>query len=475
VTISVVSADSIPQDAAVAVLVTTDLEVSSVGGQLADDGFEGKPGELCVVHGDGRSGLAVGLGPRSDITTHTLRNAVGTLARGAGRFSSIAIEIPNWLLESLNVDEAVEAITEGLILGAYEYTAFRSSPSRRLLERVYIVSTNYSDVSAAIQRADVIARATCLSRDLVNEPGGSLTPERFAEIATEQGEVYGFGVTVWTETTMRDERLGGVLGVNRGSALPPRFVELSYDPGEAEPLIALCGKGVTFDSGGLSLKNTEGMVSMKGDMAGAAAVLGAFTALAVLRPKVRVLGFIPLTDNMPGPDATRVGDVLTIRNGKTVEVLNTDAEGRLILADALSLASERTPDAILDLATLTGACMIALGNEIAGVMGNNDDLIDRVQRAATTSGEPVWPLPLPEKLRKGLDSNIADLRNVAESRYGGALTAALFLREFVGDGIPWVHLDMAGPANAREDDGEVAKGGTGFGVRLLVRLLLNWD
>ncbi len=393
------------------------------------------------------------------------------MSRAAGHFSSIAIEVPTWLVEALRPGEAVEAITEGLILGAYEYTAFKSSASTRRLQQAFIVSVAQSEVVPAIQRGGVVAAATCLARDLVNEPGGSLTPQRFADLAVEQGRTHGFGVTVWDEQAMRTEGLGGVLGVNRGSALPPRFVELSYDAGDDAPLVALCGKGVTFDSGGLSLKNTEGMLSMKGDMAGAAVVLATFTALASLHPKASVVGFLPLTDNMPGPDATRVGDVLTIRNGKTVEVLNTDAEGRLILADALSVASERSPAAIIDLATLTGACMVALGDGIAGLMGNDEALIDRVRAAATTTGEPVWPLPLPEKLRKRLDSDVADLRNVAETRYGGALLAALFLREFVGDGIPWVHLDIAGPANANDDDGDVAKGGTGFGVRLLLRFL----
>jgi leucyl aminopeptidase len=477
---SVLLEQSVPENAALGVFVSAELDASSNFDveQLAEEGFEARSGEVSFIHAGGRSGLAVGLGRRSEISTKNLRHAVGALIRGAGRFSSIAIQIPSWLPESLHRDEAVEVITEGLILGAYEYLAFKSVPSRRRLQRAYIVSTRDNEVILAIDRGRAVAAATCFARDLVNEPGGSLTPQRFGEIAAEQGVLGGFGATVWTEPTIRDQRLGGVLGVSRGSSLPPRFVELSYDPGVEEgetELVALCGKGVTFDSGGLSLKTTEGMISMKGDMAGAAVVLAAFSAMAVLRPKVRVRGFIPLTDNMVGPDATRVGDVLTIRNGKTVEVLNTDAEGRLILADALSLASERQPTAIIDLATLTGACMTALGEKIAGVMGNNIELVDRVRKAAETAGEPVWHLPLPEELRKKLDSDVADLRNVADNRFGGALVAGLFLSEFVGEGIPWVHLDIAGPAYARDDDGEVTKGGTGFGVRLLLQLLVDWN
>jgi leucyl aminopeptidase len=217
------------------------------------------------------------------------------------------------------------------------------------------------------------------------------------------------------------------------------------------------------------------MIGMKGDMGGAGAVLGAFRAIAALGSKVRVVGFLPITDNMPGGDATRVGDVLTIRNGKTVEVLNTDAEGRLILADGLSLASEEAPDAIVDLATLTGACMVALGDRTAGLMGNHDGWIDQVEQAAASAGEPVWPLPLPQHLRRKLDSDVADLKNVTDTRYGGALAAGLFLQEFVGDGIPWVHLDIAGPASSSVVDGELVKGGTGFGVRTLVELLSSYS
>jgi leucyl aminopeptidase len=468
--LSVVAAQSIPADAAVVVLATADLDVSA---PFPTEGFEGKRGEVCLFGVDGRSGLAVGVGLRSEVSRDVLRHAAGAAARAAGPFSSIAIEPPPWLLESVDGD-GIEAITEGLILGAYEYTAFRSSPSRRRLEKAFIVASDSRSIEPAIKRAGIIAHATCFARDLVNEPGGSLTPQRFADIAAEQGARCGFRTTVWDEQTIRENRLGGVLGVNRGSSLPPRFVELSLDAGEDVDVIALCGKGVTFDSGGLSLKSTENMVSMKGDMAGAAAVLGAFMALAELGSSVGVLGFLPLTDNMPGPDATRVGDVLTIRNGKTVEVLNTDAEGRLILADALSVASEHQPAAIIDLATLTGACPVALGDSIAGLMGNDRVLMEKVEAAGEASGEPVWRLPLPEKMRKRLDSNVADLRNVTESRAGGALAAALFLREFVADGIPWAHLDIAGPANAGADDGELVKGGTGFGVRLLLDLLLNW-
>ena len=274
---------------------------------------------------------------------------------------------------------------------------------------------------------------------------------------------------------IEDEKLGGLLGVNRGSIEEPRFVKLTWDPpGKVRGTVALVGKGITFDSGGLSLKPTDSMIGMKGDMAGAAAVLATFTALDAVQPPVRVRGYLPLTDNMPGGDATRVGDVLRIRNGTTVEVLNTDAEGRLVLADALALATEDEPDAIVDLATLTGACMVALGTKIAGLMGNHEGFLDQVQAAADAEGEPVWPLPLPADMRAELDSEVADIKNISGKRWGGASIAGVFLQEFVGDGIPWAHLDIAGPADSAEDDGLTRKGGTGFGVRTLLHLLSSF-
>ena len=247
---------------------------------------------------------------------------------------------------------------------------------------------------------------------------------------------------------------------------------MTYTPEAPIASVALVGKGITFDSGGLSIKPAEGMMTMKCDMGGAAAVIAAMCALPALGVDVKVTSYTPMTDNMLGGDAQRPGDVIRSRNGTTIEVLNTDAEGRLILADALALASEDQPDAIVDLATLTGACMIALGDRIAGVMGNDDDLVDQLCDAGDNSGERFWPLPLPPEYRKLIDSSVADVKNIG-SRLGGALTAGLFLQEFVGEGIPWAHLDIAGPAFSDEVDAEIGKGGTGFGVRTLIEWLSN--
>ena len=251
---------------------------------------------------------------------------------------------------------------------------------------------------------------------------------------------------------------------------------MTYRPkGKAKATLALVGKGITFDSGGLSIKPWQGMSEMKTDMGGAAAVIGAMSALSSLAPKIRVKGYLPMTDNMLGGDATRPGDVLKIRNGKTIEVINTDAEGRLILADALSLASEANPDAIVDLATLTGACVVALGSDIAGLMGKNDAFLNQVEKAAKDAGEKVWQLPLPDEYKDLYKSPIADMKNISAGGYGGALTAGLILSEFVPEGIPWAHLDIAGPARADKDNAESVEGGTGFGVRTLIKLIQSFE
>jgi leucyl aminopeptidase len=280
------------------------------------------------------------------------------------------------------------------------------------------------------------------------------------------------GVRVVDAGAARAGGLGGLMGVAAGSAEPPCLVELLYEPADRHrttPTIAFVGKGITFDSGGLSLKTAAGMTSMKTDMSGAAAVIASMCAIASLGAPVRVLGLCPLTENMPGGTAIKPGDVLRIRNGKTVEVLNTDAEGRLVLADALSLAVEAGVDAIVDLATLTGAVSTALGRSVAGVMGSDMGWTDEVRLAAARAGEAVWPLPLPEDYRHDIDSDVADLRNTGGSNPAGTLIAGLFLQEFTG-GLPWAHLDIAGTARSDSDDGYVSRGGTGFGVRTLVEL-----
>lgn len=443
---------------------------------LAAHGFEAKLGDVrALPDGDGRTLFVVGLGDAGKVDADALRHASGALARAAQRAPSIAVDLLGHLADGVPAARAAQAIVEGLMLGGYQYGVFKSEHTPSALQRIVVVGGGGQRVQAALDRGVAISEAVTWVRDLVNEPGGSLTPTKLAQQAAKVGEASGFEVTVWDEKEIRKEKLGGLLGVNRGSSQAPRFLHLRYEPEGAKATIALVGKGITFDSGGLSLKPSDGMIGMKGDMGGAGAVLGAFRAIAAVGAKVQVLGFLPLTDNMTGGDATRVGDVLTIRNGKTVEVLNTDAEGRLVLADALSLATEASPDAIVDLATLTGACMVALGDRTAGLMGNHQGWIDQVRGAADAVGEPVWPLPMPAYLRGKLDSSIADMKNITQDRYGGALAAGVFLQEFVGDGVPWAHIDIAGPADASDVDGEIVKGGTGFGVRTLVELVSSFS
>ncbi len=320
-----------------------------------------------------------------------------------------------------------------------------------------------------------------MARDLVNEPPSSLTPERLADriVARFAGEA-SLAVEVWDEDRIAEERLGGLLGVARGSAQPPRLVKVTYrppDPLELDghvPHLGLVGKGITFDSGGLSLKTASGMETMKTDMGGAAAVLAAIDAAAAFGARLAITAFTPLTENMPGGSATKPGDVLVARNGKTIEVLNTDAEGRLVLADGLSLAVEDDPDAIVDLATLTGAAVVALGKDVAALLGNDRSLLAEVEAAGERAGEPLWPLPLPDEYRSHIDSEVADMRNIGRPGEAGTIAAAMLLREFVGN-VPWAHLDIAGPARSDEHSRYLAKGGTGFGVRTLVALVTSED
>jgi leucyl aminopeptidase len=437
---------------------------------LAGLGFEAKKGDVRAVPGrEGGTTFVVGLGPAAEVDANVLRFAAGSLARAAKRHASLAVDLLGNLAEGTSPAAGAQAVAEGLVLGGYQFSTFKSEPKPAELSRIVLVGGGGKRTEAAIQRGLTLAEAVCWARDLENEPGGSLTPDKLAKAAAAEGTRAGFEVTVWGEKEIRQEKLGGLLGVNRGSEQKPRFLRLEYAPDKPRGTVALVGKGITFDSGGLSIKTGQGMMTMKGDMGGAAAVLGAMSVLPDVAPQCRVRAFIPMTDNMTGGDATRPGDVLRIRNGKTIEVLNTDAEGRLVLADALSIASEAKPDAIVDLATLTGACMVALGMKIAGLMGNNEGLIEQVQAAATATGERVWPLPLPPDYRKLFESPVADMKNIG-TPHGGALTAGLILQEFVAEGIAWAHLDIAGPAFSDADEAETSRGGTGFGVRLLVEL-----
>ena len=409
------------------------------------------------------------------MTLEGLRRAAAALVRRASKVKVVATTLLDAAPSDAGREPAAQAVAEGAALGAYRFLRYKEKAEAPAVEQLLVLGKRDRAVQAALDRGAAVAGAVAWARDLVNEPAGTLTPSVLAEEASRAAEQGGLSIEVLDEVAIANEGLGGLLGVSLGSEQPPRLIKLTYEPdGRARGTVALVGKGITFDSGGLSLKPAEGMETMKTDMSGAAAVIGAMSVLRETGVQTKVIAFVPATENMPGGRAIKPGDVLKIRNGKTVEVLNTDAEGRLILADGLSLAAEEQPDAVIDLATLTGACIVALGLKVAGLMGNHDAWVDQVRRAADRAGESVWPLPLPQEYRKDIDSEIADLKNIGGGRWAGALTAGLFLSEFTGD-IPWAHLDIAGPARAQADDGYVLKGGTGFGVRTLVEVLSAFE
>ena len=439
-------------------------------------GFEGERGQVQVTVSEGRAVLSVGMGDAAELDAEAFRRAGSCIVRSAWKASRVATTVLEAVPDGLDRAVAAQALAEGAGLAAYRFTRYRGRPDECRVEELTVVAPNAGDLEPALARAARVVEAVSLARDLVNEPAGGLTPTGFAERAASVAEAAGLAIEVLDEAGVAEHRLGGLAGVARGSDEPPRLVKLTYEPAgrSSDVTVALVGKGVTFDSGGLSIKTADGMMTMKTDMSGAAAVLAAMSALPALDAPVRVVGFLPLTENMPSGRAIKPGDVLTIRNGKTVEVLNTDAEGRLILADGLSLAAEESPDAIVDLATLTGAQVVALGRRISGLMGNDDALVDRVRAAGDRAGEPAWPLPLPADYRSHLDSEVADLKNIGKAGEAGTVVAGLFLKEFVGD-VPWAHLDIAGPARAEADDGYLTRGGTGVGVRTLIELLASYD
>ncbi len=438
--------------------------------------FEGETGgTIFAASGDGvaaKSVLLVGAGKRGKLTADDLRKMAAATARRAKKSAEVTTTLLEAAGDEISEAEAGQAIAEGFVLGAYEFLKHKGAGSNgeaSKLRRVKLVGAGDA-ARRGMTQGEAVAKGVTLARDLINGPAGSVTPRELARVARN---IKGVRTTVWDEARCRKEGLGGLLGVAAGSDEPARLIRMTYTPQNARGTVVLVGKGITFDSGGLSLKPTGYIETMKYDMAGAAAVIGTMSIVAELAPPLKVIAIVPTTENMPSGSATKLGDVLTIRNKKTVEVLNTDAEGRLVLSDGLSLAVEDEPDAIVDIATLTGAVHVALGGGYAGVMSNNDDMVELVAAAADRTSERVWELPLPQDYRKQLDSDIADVKNVAAGRYGGAITAALFLQEFVDD-VPWAHLDIAGVGWADSPNGYNSKGGTGYGVRLLSEFLLGF-
>jgi len=438
--------------------------------RIASGGSLAAPLVAAVGLGEDEERLGAGSQPNraaTDGSAELLRRWAGAAVRSlaSANVSSIALVPPAQDIAS------VEAVALGALLGGYRFDRYKSQSGPELTLTLLATDPGASD---AVVRAEVIAAAVALVRDLVNTSPSHLYPEALASEAEKVAVAAGLGVEVLDHADLLAGGYGGICGVGQGSDHPPRLVRLSYRHPGATRTVVLAGKGITFDSGGLSLKPPKAMETMKSDMGGAAAVLAAMQAIAALQPAVNVVGYLPLAENMPGPGAQRPSDVITIYGGKTVEVLNTDAEGRLVLADALARSVADAPDLLVDVATLTGAQVIALGKRTCGVMANDDAVRDAVVDAAGRAGETMWPMPLPEELRKGLDSKVADLANVAAERDGGMLTAGLFLREFVPDGVKWAHLDIAGPSfHDGEPYGYTPRGGTGVAVRTLVQVALD--
>ena len=473
-----VSAASTPNGGATAVgyYVSTEGDVPAELGldrdTLASAGFTGAAGQSLVLPREGATAvIAVGAGSGAVRTVDELRDGAAAFAAAAARHESLALVLPEG--HGVPGNAAAQASVEGALLARYRFNALKSDPTTVAVASLEIVGAGEGADAGAV-RGKVLARSAALARDLANNPPGHLTAAEYADFAAVQGPSFGLSVETFGLTELIDMGCGGLLGVNAGSFEEPRLIVLRYVPeGEPTAHVALVGKGIMYDSGGISLKPSDPMhLAMKMDMAGSGAVMAAMTGLRDLGATVAVSAWLVCTDNMPSGTATKLGDVLTARNGTTVEVKNTDAEGRLVMMDALSLAMEETPDAIVDAATLTGAAMAALGTLVGAVIGNDQALVEQIKSAGASTGESIWQLPLETRYRKQLDSDIADISNMGGPT-AGAITAALFLAEFV-KGTPWAHLDIAGTMKSDSNDLWRPIGATGFGTRLLSEFIINY-
>jgi len=457
-----------------------DAALDGAIGQLIESGeIKGKLGEVTLIHTLNKmkaQRLAVlGMGKKEELTLDKVRGAVAGVCRrlrqaGVTKAATIVVGADAGL-DSIDI---VQATAEGAILGLYEFRKhITKEPDHPCIDEITIVASDKGQVAGlqkAVEAGVIMAEAGCLARDMINEPGNQMTPSDMAAMALKVASETGIEVTVYDKDWMEEKGMGGLLGVARGSAQPPKFIVLKYNGG-GDKNVGLVGKGLTFDSGGISLKPSDKMEEMKGDMSGGAAVIAAMGAIAKLKPKINVTGIVPATENLPSGTAQKPGDVLTPMNGKTVEVINTDAEGRLILADALCYANELKLSPVVDIATLTGACMITFGSICSGVFSNNQDAADSLLKASLVTGEKMWQLPMYDEYKEMIKSNVADIKNVG-SRWGGAITAAQFLAEFAGD-TPWVHIDIAGTFHVEKTDGYLVKGATGVSTRTLVNMVTS--
>lgn len=437
-------------------------------------GFEGKTGQTIVIPRVGSSALVlVGIGPPSGIEADRLRDAAAGFARATETRADLALVIGN--LDSIGPSLAAQAAVEGILLARYRYDALKEAPTVIPVATLALVVGGRESTAAkkGAAKGKAMAEATQLARDLANSPPVYLTATRMAEVAAALGAERGLKVEIFDKEQLIEMSCGGLLGVNAGSSEPPRMIKLIYQPEKPRAHLTLVGKGIMYDAGGIAIKPGDAVhATMKNDMSGAGAILAAMAELGAQGCKTAVTGYLMCTDNVPSGTAIAMGEVLRIRGGKTVEVANTDAEGRLVMADALVLATEEPTDAIVDIATLTGAAMRALGTQVAGVIGNNPEMVQQVEAAAAATGESVWELPLEHRYRAELNSEVADIKNLGGPN-AGAITAALFLEEFVA-GKPWAHIDIAGTAQNDRDASWRPPGCTGFGARLLIELALNF-
>lgn len=438
---------------------------------LRSVGFDGEKGQTVPLPvGNGSRLILVGVG-ESALTPTSLRDAAAAFSRATPHNSEIGFTLPG----GFDPTEAAQVVVEGILLARYRYDALKSRTSVAPVTSLTLVSSDSDLATSGAERGLALAEATAIARDLANTPPALLTATQMADVAKRLGAERGLAVEVFGKDQLIEMECGGMLGVNAGSTEPPQMIKLTYQPdGDARSTLSMVGKGIMYDAGGLALKPADPVhAAMKNDMSGAGAILGAMANLSRLGCENKVIGYLCCTDNRPSGSAIAMGDVLTIRGGTTVEVANTDAEGRLVMADGLVLATEDTTDAIIDIATLTGAAMRALGTEIAQVMGNDEGLIERIQAAAATTDEPVWPMPLAHRYRRQLDSNVADIKNLGGAN-AGSITAGLFLEEFVG-GKPWAHIDIAGVADNETDTSWRPPGCTGFGARLLAEFAIDFE
>ncbi len=451
--------------------------------QLIKQGeIKGKLHEITLLHSLGKlpaSRIVVtGLGKKPELSVNKVRGAVAETCRWLRHkgVASVATIAQGAGINDISLESAAQAVTEGALLGLYAFRRYITKKENDFgeIKQLLIAGSENQKLplEQAIVRGRILAEAANWARDLVNEPANYMTPSQMAEAARQLAKSYGLKAEVLEREQMAEAGMGALLGVAQGSQQPPKFIVLSYKGSDSDEIdVALVGKGITFDSGGISIKPSEGMADMKGDMAGGAAVMAALSAIAQLKPKINVMAVVPATENLPSGSALKPGDILTAMSGKTIEVLNTDAEGRLILADALSYARKLDAKSIIDVATLTGACMVALGKICSGAFSNNQELVDKIIIAGNEAGEYIWQLPMYEEYREQLKSDVADIKNIG-NRYGGAITAAKFLAEFVDD-TPWVHLDIAGTSETDKEKGYLVKGATGVPVRTLVNLILS--